>query len=77
LDAARSTWFLSPNKYSETLDVLPGLIMDAEHAVRAYGRSREACQRAAEVYRLARIVLKHAGRPDLGGLVADRGDAPR
>jgi transcriptional regulator with XRE-family HTH domain len=61
MDAARSAWFLSPNKYSETLDVLPGLIVDAEHAVRAYGRSLEAHQRAAEVYRLARFAFTHGG----------------
>jgi transcriptional regulator with XRE-family HTH domain len=70
--AARHAWYLSPRKYSEALDALPGLIVDAEHAVRAYDRSRVACRVASDVYRDARGVLKHAGRPDLGALVSDR-----
>ena len=47
--AARDSWYLSPRKYSAALDVLPGLITDAEHAVRAYDRSPEACRAASDV----------------------------
>jgi hypothetical protein len=72
VDAARTAWFLSPNKFSDILAVLPDLIVDAEHAVRAYDRSREACRLAAEVYRLAPGVCKQAGRVELCGLLADR-----
>lgn len=66
------SWFTSPRKYSDVLDTLPGLIIDAERAVRTFDRSRQACQQAAEVYWLARPILKHAGRADLCGLVSDR-----
>ena len=52
VEAARTAWFLSPNKFSDVLAVLPGLIVDVEYAVRAYDRSREACRLAAEVHRL-------------------------
>lgn len=72
VDAAWSAWFRSPHKYSDVLDALPGLIGEVEHAVRASDRSPEACRLAASVYRLARPVLKHAGRTDLGVLLADR-----
>ena len=72
VDAARTAWFMSPNKFSDLLAVLPELIMDAEHAVRAYGRSPEACRLAAEVHQLARMVCKQAGRVELCGLLADR-----
>lgn len=72
VNAAWTSWFMSPSKYSEVLDALPRLIVDAEHAVRAYERSREACRQASEVYQLARPILKHAGRADLGSLVSDR-----
>jgi transcriptional regulator with XRE-family HTH domain len=70
--AAWDTWLVSPNKYTDTLSVLPDLIVDAKHAVHAYGRSPEACRQASEVYQLARAVLKHGGRADLVPLVCDR-----
>jgi transcriptional regulator with XRE-family HTH domain len=70
--AAWDTWLVSPNKYTDTLSVLPNLIVDAEHAVHAYDRSPEACRQASEVYQLARAVLKHGGRADLVPLVCDR-----
>lgn len=72
IDAAWSSWFGSAHKYSEVLDALPGLVGEVEYAVRAHHRSPEACRLACSVYRLARPVLKHAGRADLSGLLADR-----
>ena len=72
VEAARKAWFLSPNKFSDVLAVLPGLIVDVEYAVRAYDRSREACRLAAEVHQLAEMLCKQAGRPDLCGMLADR-----
>ncbi|MGH3832819.1 MAG: hypothetical protein ACRDRS_20670 [Pseudonocardiaceae bacterium] len=63
---------VSPNKYTDTLNVLPDLIVDAEHAVYATENSPEACHQASEVYQLARAVLKHDGRADLVPLVCDR-----
>ncbi|MGH3865637.1 MAG: helix-turn-helix domain-containing protein [Pseudonocardiaceae bacterium] len=72
VEAAWDAWFTSPNKYSDVLRVLPRLIIHSEQAVRERERSPEACRVACEVYQLARPVLKHLGRVDLGGLVADR-----
>jgi transcriptional regulator with XRE-family HTH domain len=72
VNAAWSAWFLSPNKYSDVLGALPDLIIDAERLVHSSNRSRAACRLASDVYQLARPVLKHAGRADLGPLVADR-----
>jgi transcriptional regulator with XRE-family HTH domain len=72
IEAAWQLWFTSPTKYTDVLAVLPQLIIDVERAIHAYGRSPEACQQASEVYQLARPVLKHLGRVDLGGLVSDR-----
>lgn len=72
IDAAWKAWFTSPTKYTDVLRVLPGLIVHAEQAVHESGRSAEACRQASEVYQLARPVLKHLGRVDLGALVSDR-----
>jgi hypothetical protein len=46
--------------------------VDAEQAVHHSDRSADACRQASEVYQIARPVLKHAGRADLGTLVSDR-----
>jgi transcriptional regulator with XRE-family HTH domain len=72
IEAGWQSWFTSPTKYTDVLAVLPELIIDVEQAVHAYERSPEACRWASEVYQLARPVLKHLGRVDLGGLVSDR-----
>jgi transcriptional regulator with XRE-family HTH domain len=72
IEATWQAWFTSPTKYTDVLAVLPALIIDVERATHAYGRSHEACRQASEVYQLARPVLKHLGRVDLGGLVSDR-----
>lgn len=72
VDAAWGAWFTSPSKYSDVLRVLPDLIVSSEQAVHGYERSPDACRLACEVYQLARPVMKHLGRVDLGGLLADR-----
>ncbi|MGH3940182.1 MAG: helix-turn-helix domain-containing protein, partial [Pseudonocardiaceae bacterium] len=70
--ATQKTWFTSPSKYSDALQVLPGLIIASERAVYESGRSVTACRQASEVYMLTRAVLKYLGRTDLCGLVSDR-----
>ncbi len=72
ISASWDAWATSPNKYSDVLRVLPGLIVNSERAVYEHGRSPQACRLACEVYQLARPVLKHLGRVDLGNLLADR-----
>ena len=72
VQAAWEAWLTSPSKYGDVLRVLPELITSAERAVYEHERSVQACRVACEVYQLARPVLKHVGRVDLGGLVADR-----
>ncbi|MGH3906458.1 MAG: helix-turn-helix domain-containing protein [Pseudonocardiaceae bacterium] len=72
ISAARETWFTSPNKYSDVLRVLPDLIVNSERAVHEHGRSAESCREISELYQLARQVLKHVGRVDLGDMVSDR-----
>lgn len=73
---ARDVWFTSPMKYSQVMRLLPGLLRDAEALVLAAAASPEkqsaACHAAADVYMLARGVLKHLGRIDLAHLSADR-----
>src|SRR5215471_1871950 len=72
LNATWNAWFTSATKFSDVLDALPDLIVDAEHAVHHIEGSSEACRLASEVNQLSRPVLKHAGRADLGPLVSDR-----
>lgn len=72
INSAWTDWFTSPRKYTDVLRVLPDLLIDAEYAVNAYGRTLEVCRYASEVYQLARPILKHVGRVDLGNLVSDR-----
>ncbi|MGH3796924.1 MAG: helix-turn-helix domain-containing protein [Pseudonocardiaceae bacterium] len=70
--AAKQAWYLSPSKYSDALRVLPDLIVHSERAVHAHSDSVQARRQISELYQLARQVLKHLGRVDLGGLVSDR-----
>lgn len=72
IDAARDAWFTSPSKYSDVLRVLPDLVVNSERAVHEHGRSAQACRQVSELYQLARQVLKHLGRVDLGDMVSDR-----
>jgi transcriptional regulator with XRE-family HTH domain len=70
--AAKQAWYTSPSKYSDVLRVLPDLIVHSEGAVYEYGHSVQACRQISELYQLARQVLKHVGRVDLGSVVSDR-----
>ncbi len=72
ISAAQQAWYTSPSKYSDVLRVLPELIVNSERAVHEHGRSIQACRQVSELYQLARQVLKHLGRVDLGGVVSDR-----
>jgi transcriptional regulator with XRE-family HTH domain len=70
--AAKQAWYTSPSKYSDVLRVLPDLIVHSERAVYEYNHSVQACRQISELYQLARQVLKHVGRVDLGSVVSDR-----
>jgi transcriptional regulator with XRE-family HTH domain len=72
IQAAKRAWYFSPSKYSDALRVLPDLIVHSERAVHENDRSVQACRQISELYQLARQVLKHLGRVDLGGVVSDR-----
>ncbi|MGH3764813.1 MAG: helix-turn-helix domain-containing protein [Pseudonocardiaceae bacterium] len=72
ISAAQQAWYTSPSKYSDVLRVLPDLIVHSERAVHEHDRSADACRQASEVYQLARMVVKHLGRVDLGAVVSDR-----
>ena len=72
IEAAGDAWFTSSDAYTEVLSVLADLIVDTERLVHESGRSPESCTQAYKLYRLARGVLKHAGRIDLGTMLADR-----
>lgn len=72
IKAAQIAWYTSPSKYSDVLLILPGLISTCERAVYEHSYSPEACRNASELYQLARQVLKHLGRVDLGAVVSDR-----
>jgi len=72
ISATKQAWYTSPSKYSDALRVLPDLIVHSERAVYEHDRSVQACRQISELYQLARQVLKHLGRVDLGGMVSDR-----
>lgn len=72
VNAAWQSWFTSPTRYTDVLQALPDLIVDAERAVHATGRSHEAFRQASEVFQLARSVVITIGQVDLGGVVSDR-----
>jgi len=72
VNAAWQAWFTSPTRYTDVLRLLPDLIVDAERAIHATGRSSDAFRQASEVYQLARSVVITVGRVDLGGVVSDR-----
>jgi len=71
IEAAVDAWILGSDPYI-VLDLLPGLIVDTERAVRESGGSAESCKVAYRLYRLARGAAKHAGRMDLCSMLADR-----
>jgi transcriptional regulator with XRE-family HTH domain len=72
VSAAKQAWYTSPSKYSDALRVLPDLIVNSERAVHEHRRSAQACRQISELYQLARTVVNHLGRVDLGSMVSDR-----
>ncbi|WP_239590072.1 helix-turn-helix domain-containing protein [Streptomyces aureoverticillatus] len=78
VEAAWSSWQSSPIRFTDAESVLPALIADTEHAVRAHqppGEAavrREALRAAADLYGLLRSYCRRTGRNDLSLLVADR-----
>lgn len=78
VEQAWSTWQSSKDRFTAAADLLPELISDVEHAVRAHRRGndqearREALRVAADLYGLVRSYCRRAGRLDLSLMVADR-----
>lgn len=71
-------WQSSGQRFTDAAAVLPALIGDVEHAVRAHrsdndpGRRREILRTAADLYGLLRSYCRRTGRLDLALMVADR-----
>ncbi len=78
-DAAWTIWLTSVARYSETGSLLPDLVTDTEHAIRAFRsvgetkQRREALRIAADLSFLLRAFFKWTERMDLCLLAADRG----
>lgn len=78
VERAWQSWQSSKGRFTEAAGVLPDLIGDVEHAVRAYRRGndaevlRDALRVAADLYGLLRSYCRRAGRLDLSLMVADR-----
>ncbi len=78
VDAAWKVWQSSPARYSEASELLPGLVLDIEQAIRVQDGTgqakdrREAFRVAADLYFLLRTFCKRIGRIDLSLLAADR-----
>ncbi|MEV6183432.1 hypothetical protein [Streptomyces sp. NPDC052015] len=76
VESAWRTWQSSKNRFTEIAAVLPTLITDVEHAVRAHrddpAPRREVLRVAADLYGLLRSYCRRTGRLDLSLMVADR-----
>jgi transcriptional regulator with XRE-family HTH domain len=78
VESAWRTWQSSKDRFTEIADVLPALITDVEHAVRAHRGGddstsrREVLRVAADLYGLLRSYCRRTGRLDLSLMVADR-----
>ncbi|WP_229326469.1 helix-turn-helix domain-containing protein [Streptomyces sp. UNOC14_S4] len=78
VEAAWRMWQTSPTRYSDAAGILPLLLEDVEHAVRAHRTDtdprtrREMLKVAADLYGLLRSYFRRTGRVDLSLLVADR-----
>ncbi|MFE2971559.1 helix-turn-helix domain-containing protein [Streptomyces sp. NPDC059340] len=78
VESAWRTWQSSKTRFTEIADVLPALITDVEHAVRAHRSGgdpaprREVLRVAADLYGLLRSYCRRTGRIDLSLMVADR-----
>ncbi|WP_037576843.1 helix-turn-helix domain-containing protein [Phaeacidiphilus oryzae] len=76
VEGAWRIWQSSPSRFSDTAELLPVLVADVEHAVRALRSDqaprREALRASADLYFLLRSYLRRTGRPDLAMMAADR-----
>ena len=78
VEAAWRSWQSSPTRFTDAAAVLPDLIADTEHAVRAHRGGTDAALRretlrvSADLYFLLRSYLRRAGRVDLSLMAADR-----
>ncbi|MET8182671.1 helix-turn-helix transcriptional regulator [Streptomyces sp. NPDC005336] len=77
VESAWRDWQSSKTRFTDVASVLPGLIADAEHAVRAHrsaggaGAHRDVMRVVADLYFLLRSYLRRTGR-DLSMMAADR-----
>lgn len=76
VERAWRSWQTSGTRFTEAAAILPDLIGDVEHAVRAHRSDpvahRETLRVAADLYFLLRSYLRRAGRVDLSLMAADR-----
>lgn len=78
VELAWGIWQSSKDRFTEAAALLPDLIGDVEHAVRAHRSGTDAVARreilrvAADLYGLLRSYCRRAGRLDLSLMVADR-----
>ncbi|MGA5129673.1 helix-turn-helix domain-containing protein [Streptomyces olivoreticuli] len=78
VEAAWRMWQSSKTRFTDAAQILPVLLADAEHAVRAHRAGadpqarREILRIAADLYGLLRSYCHRTGRVDLSLLVADR-----
>ncbi|KOG53132.1 transcriptional regulator [Streptomyces griseoflavus] len=78
IEAAWRSWQQSPTRFTDVAQVLPGLIAEVEHSVRAHRSGADVQQRrqvlrvAADLYFLLRSYLRRTGRLDLSLMAADR-----
>ncbi|MFC8079563.1 helix-turn-helix domain-containing protein [Streptomyces sp. NPDC057307] len=78
VEEAWRTWQKSSERFTEIEEVLPVLIADVEHSVRAHRSASDASARrdvlrtAADFYGLMRSYCRRSGRLDLSLMVADR-----
>lgn len=78
VEQAWRIWQNSPNRFTRAGELLPALIADTEHAVRArrtpaeQGERRDTLRVQADLYFLLRSYLRRTGRVDLSLMAADR-----
>ncbi|MFC8349790.1 helix-turn-helix domain-containing protein [Streptomyces sp. NPDC057280] len=78
VEQAWRIWQASKDRFTKAADILPALIADVEHAVRAHRGEgdatvrREVLRVAADLYGLLRSYCRRTGRLDLALMVADR-----
>lgn len=79
LQSLHATWQQSPNRYSDTLPLLPDLVRDIIATTRMFRlpadaeRRREAFRLASDLMLLVRPAAKYVSRPDIALMAGDRG----